>query len=1384
MDIPPRRPSLPLKVLTISTRALLWLILLVWLVFSAAWATLHLVIVPRIGELRPALESRASQTLGVPVRIGAIVAHADSLLPSFELNDVRLLDRQGHAALQLRRVRATLSPRSLWNLGFEQLAIEGPDLDVRRGADGRLYVAGIEIPQSQDGDGRAADWVFSQTEWVIQGGSVQWRDDLRGGPPLVLQQVDLRMHNGARSHEFRLDATPPAELGSRFSLRGRFRQPLLSTRAGLWERWTGQLYAVFERVDVVQLLQHVPLQLDVAGGSGALRAWVTVDEGRITDATADVSLLHVGVRLAPELPSLDLGTLAGRLGGKSLEGGFEVSTQGLKFDTVDGLHWPGGDVQISHVAGDAASAASSEIRAARLDLATVAQLAQRLPLEQRVHDALARYAPKGQVEQLQLHWRGPWETPERFDARGRLRQLEVASRPHLDPLQEGDEAASSLGSPGVSGLTVDFDLTQAGGRASVVVQQGHVELPGVFEQPRIALDQLTAEVQWKQQGGQFSLQVANARLANADAQGEFQLKWNTTDEAGTARLPGVLDLQGSFSRAEVQAVHRYLPRAIQPQVRDYLRQALPQGRAGGVRFRVKGDLKDFPFSQPGQGEFRITASVQDTRFVYVPQSVQPAGQPRWPALTDVHGELLIDHASLQLRNISARLDGAPQVRISQGEARIADMGHEPQVQASLQLGGPLEGLMRGLISNSPLDPMLGGVLAQAHATGNADVQLKLQLPLHALAQSTVQGQLKLASNELQLGPQLPRLTRARGVVHFSEHGFALSGVQARLLGGDVRADGGTMALPGSLANEPSRLRVQGTLTAQGLRQETQMGALARLAQQASGSTAYTAEFSMRQGVPEFQFLSSLQGLALNLPAPLAKPADAALPLRLQAALMSAEQNGAHQGPLQDLLRFDLGRVMALRYVRDVTGAQTQILRGTIGVGLPAGESVPMPDNGVVASISFDELDLDAWRALLAAPPAPALPAAQATARSASAPPWLRDYLPTSLMVRGSTLVVGGQHFSQLVAGGTREGQTWRANLDARELSGYMEYRMPTNTGSGSVYARLARLVLAQDNARGVENLLDQQPVSIPALDVVVNSLELRGKNLGRVEIEAVNRGVARRDEGAREWRLNKLNINMPEAVLTASGNWAVYQEASEPAGRLLPARPPAGGVRTERRRTAMNFRLDIADAGGLLTRLGMPGLIRAGKGRMEGQASWVGSPMALDYPTLGGNFNVNVETGQFLKAEPGIAKLMGVLSLQSLPRRLTLDFRDVFSEGFAFDYVRGDVQIEQGIAMTSNLQMKGVNAAVLMEGHADLARETQELRVVVVPEINAGTASLIASWINPAVGLGTFLAQMFLRGPMIAATTQEFRISGSWSDPQMSKVDKTQAEGNRSGGTP
>ena len=130
-----------------------------------------------------------------------------------------------------------------------------------------------------------------------------------------------------------------------------------------------------------------------------------------------------------------------------------------------------------------------------------------------------------------------------------------------------------------------------------------------------------------------------------------------------------------------------------------------------------------------------------------------------------------------------------------------------------------------------------------------------------------------------------------------------------------------------------------------------------------------------------------------------------------------------------------------------------------------------------------------------------------------------------------------------------------------------------------------------------------------------------------------------------------------------------------------------------------------------------------------------------------------------------------MLSLQSLPRRFTLDFRDLFLEGFAFDNVTGDVQIDRGVANTKDFRMRSATAAVLMTGRADLKAETQDLDVIIVPEINAGAASLAYAAINPVIGIGTFLAQLFLRSPLTEAGTRELHVTGTWADPKVEQVE-------------
>jgi uncharacterized protein YhdP len=292
-------------------------------------------------------------------------------------------------------------------------------------------------------------------------------------------------------------------------------------------------------------------------------------------------------------------------------------------------------------------------------------------------------------------------------------------------------------------------------------------------------------------------------------------------------------------------------------------------------------------------------------------------------------------------------------------------------------------------------------------------------------------------------------------------------------------------------------------------------------------------------------------------------------------------------------------------------------------------------------------------------------------------------------------------------------------------------------------------VVPKSAASDVSELLEgkREAAQIPALDVTAENFELFGKRFGQLELQANN---MRPIGGVREWRINKLSIVNPDGEFQAKGKWLTREGGSQ---------------------SSLDYSLDIVDAGKLLERFGFNNVVRGGKGRMEGQLSWKGLPFDLDIPSLDGQLSMNIGSGQFLKADPAAAKLLGVLSLQALPRRLSLDFRDVFSQGFAFDGIVGSATIARGVAKTDNFKMRGVSATVLMDGTADIGRESANLHVVVIPEINAGAASIVYGLaVNPVIGLGTFLAQLFLRDPLMKAFTFEYQVSGPWKDPVVAKL--------------
>ncbi|MEP7297759.1 MAG: YhdP family protein [Burkholderiales bacterium] len=1328
-------------------RALLGLVIIAWSLLLIAWLTLHWGILPHIQQWREPIQERASKALGVPVQIGQIGVRSSGWVPSFELREVVLLGPDQRPALRLPRVFAAVSVRSLLSLElhFEQLLIDGAELEVRRDRQGRIFVAGLDFSGAdldKDSGSAAADWFFAQHEFVIRAGALRWSDELRDAAPLALADVQLVVRNGLRRHEMRIDATPPAEWGDRFSATGRFTQPLLARR-GDWRRWSGSAYASLPRADVHALRQHVALPFELSEGVGALRGWFDMTDGQPSAATIDVALRAVNLRLAQNVDPLVIEEVQGRVVAQRTPDAVTLGVQHASFLTGDNIRWPEGDLALTWRQREGQPASGGEFSAQRLDLGLIAQIASRVPLGDALRKLLAELNPQGVVRDLSLKWDGPVDAPTHYRAQGELNGLSLAAHPSSE--------SGGVGRPGLRNATIELDATETGGTARVAIDGGVIDLPGVFDDPALPLDQFSAQLLWKieppklaDQPPKIAVQVKNARFSNPDARGELNVSWSSGSGAGISRgghYPGRLELDAKLSDGHAERAWRYLPLGLSRETREYLQHAVQGGKLVSANFRVNGDLWDFPFfnaKSNKDGEFRITAKVEDGSYAFVPSVPASAGNPGhvspWPVLTKADVELALDRGTLTLSNGRAQL-GNIEFRNVQGAIR--NLETEGQLAIETNARGPLAEMLR-VVNTTPVGGWIGKALDASTGSGNAELKLALGVPLMHFENATAKGSVTLAGNDVRITPDSPLLGGAKGRVDFSNKTFAVVGASAKVYGGDLTFDGG-LQTDGSV-----RFNGQGTVTADGLRRATEFGQVARLATALNGQTAYRANLGFVRGAPEVSITSNLVGLAVDLPAPLNKTADAPLALRYQSAL-DAPIIGQ---PARDTLRLELGSLVQAVYHREVSGDQPRVLRGGIGVMEPA----PEPVSGVGASINLKTLATDEWEKV-----------ADRLVGSADAPDagGKATYSPDSINLRVQELTAGTRRLTRVSAGLSQEaGGLWRANVDSDQLNGYVEYRPPSRRGGvaaagGRVHARLSRLSLPKSDVEQVESLLDQQPATLPALDVVVEDFELRGKHLGRVEIDAVNRvGVQ-----GREWQLTKFNITTPEAQLTATGQWAA-------AGAAFARGAPAP------RRALMDFKLVLTDSGALLDRLGTSKAIRSGKGQLSGQIAWQGSPFALDYPSLSGQINVAIEAGQFLKAEPGAARLLGVLSLQSLPRRLSLDFRDLFQEGFAFDSFTGDVSIAQGVATTNNLRMRGVQAAVLMEGSADVARETQDLRVVVVPEINAGTAALAYAVINPAIGLGAFLAQAILKKPLTAAGTREFRVTGPWADPKVDRVER------------
>ncbi|KAF0164036.1 MAG: hypothetical protein FD157_2401 [Rhodocyclaceae bacterium] len=871
--------------------------------------------------------------------------------------------------------------------------------------------------------------------------------------------------------------------------------------------------------------------------------------------------------------------------------------------------------------------------------------------------------------------------------------------------------------PGISGINGRIDGTEKGGTLKLEGQRATFELPTVFADPKLDLEAFSADLDWKAATEGLQVNLRKASFHNKDAAGEANGNWHALPEG-----PGAIELDARLTRGSGGSVWRYMPLAVGKNVRDWLRVAIIGGKATDTTLKLRGDLRQFPFRDGKGGVFEVRGKFHDATLKY-------AGS--WPEITGIEGELLFAGQRMLITGKSGKIFG---VGLREVRAEIADIEQtEELLTVTGKAAGPTADFLR-FIEASPVGERIDHFTEEMKAEGSGELDLKLKLPLRQLANSGIDGSYRFDGNRLTVDSDLPPLAEVRGTLHFSANHLEARGIRGTLLGTPLNVDLRT-AGDGNV-----QVNASGEVGIAALRRQFVHPVLDHLA----GSAKWTGNVRVKKKSAEVKLSSNLVGLSSSLPEPFNKTATDALAFSFErkpppevAPRAGARPGGAvvraptpaNPGPTQDMLDISLGRAMRFHVVRRHDSSPPAITRGLLAVG---DVSATLPERNLLVAVNLPRINADFWRKLLNQ--------GNGTAQGESVLPPLPA---VQFDLRTAELSLLDKSFHEVRINGSRpEGAPGtRFELKSRELAGNFEWN---STGGGKLSGRIAQFAIPEAvatpavlQAKATE-VIDR----IPALDITVDQLSFKERALGSVRIAAENR------EGY--WN-TKVDMKNDDGTLEATGRW-----------RPSPTQPD----------TRIEFKLGARSIEKLLTRIGYPDAVRRGSANLSGNLSWTGSPFTIDYPTLGGNFTLAASGGQFVKLEPGVGRLLGILSLQSLPRRITLDFRDVFSEGFAFDSIGGQFAVARGVMETKDLQIQGPSAKVLMSGSVNLGAETQNLKVRVQPAVGESIA-VGAMLANPIAGAVVWAAQKILKDPLDQAFAFEYAVTGSWADPKVEKLGQT-----------
>jgi len=848
--------------------------------------------------------------------------------------------------------------------------------------------------------------------------------------------------------------------------------------------------------------------------------------------------------------------------------------------------------------------------------------------------------------------------------------------------------------PGITGLDARFAVDSGVGNASFEGQSITLDWPRIFRRPlNVEVRNCSLEVLWRQKS-YWQLDLNRCRAENEDISVSGRVR-----VASSEGKPEV-DINVAMDRGNVSRFGDYWPENVMKEsTLHWLRTSLLNGRVSNGRYSMVGDMDDFPFKN-NRGRLQAIVRVADADLKYA---------DGWPYARQVNATANFEGPGMYVQGTVGNSAGAVVDEVS---VRIDDF-KKPVLDLEYRTSTELPKLI-GFLKYTPLLDGLELNPDQFVITGSGEITGHLRT---GLGESTeplqVNGSLLFRENQftdLSSGIVLDSIT---GTLNYHREGLEARELSAAYKGFPVELE----VVSDWDADEVFRASLHGDLPVERVIPDDLLQR-EPLFKRASGSSSWDIGLSVistqdsEQRETWLEIYSGLEGISIDLPAPLEKSADLSWPILVRYPIRTQE----------NMLSADMPGHLQLQM--ELSESDASPIRAAVQLG---GKVKTLPAEGLFAvNGSTSMFDLDGWIDLTVDRLAATGDAGGLSLRTAN--------------VDAGQIMVFNRQFDDVGLKMLYDKGIITGNFDAQDISGTVRY-YKNEEGSHSMSGEFERLIIPDPVAEGMT--MESDPAELPEMHFFCKEFSYLGLDLGETRIE----GYPVKDG----FHLESIEAQSPRLIFSARGDWLRNGQGE---------------------RSDFDIRLTSESLGAVLEAMDISSAMQGGQTLVHFDAWWNGPPASFALERLNGDMDISVVRGNILTADPGAGRLLGLLSLTELPRRLAMDFRDVFDEGFSFDEAKGTMHLENGTSYTDDLTLSSTAAQISIVGSTDLVAQTFDYEFSVRPGVSQTLPVIGAIAGGPAGAAAGLALQAILRDALGEATEARYTIRGPWTDPQVEPVEK------------